>query len=102
MVRKFKIIINCTNLGFNKQRNISPLSDRSILKIDNEAIVYDIIYAPSPSLLLKKSMDRNLKILDGKKMNLLQATIAFDYCILKERRKLDTYDTMFEIYKKLN
>ena len=55
-------------MGFNNQRNISPLSDRSILKIDNEAIVYDIIYDPSPSLLLKKSMDRNLKILDGKKI----------------------------------
>ncbi|MBI05001.1 MAG: hypothetical protein CMI96_04200 [Pelagibacteraceae bacterium] len=101
-INKFDIIINCTILGSNKSRHKMPINLNSIKYIKKSAIIYDIIYDPSPTLLLQTASKNNLKILDGKKMNLLQAALAFDYCIKKEDRKFDTFETMFELFSNLS
>jgi len=97
----FDLIINCTNIGFGNLSNSSPLSKKLIDKINNQAIIYDIIYLPSPTKLLKIASSKKLKILDGKLMNLEQAVIAFNYCLKKNKRKVNTRKAMFEIYKSL-
>jgi len=101
-IDSFDVIINCTSLGSGKMINISPIDERLVKKIKKTAKLFDIIYDPSPSKLLKISSLCNLQILDGKRMNLLQASLAYDYCIKQNFRKHNTFDTMSELYNKLN
>ena len=99
---KFDIIINCTTLGSKTHEYLLPISLNGIENIKENAIIFDIIYDPSPSNFLKYVNKRKIKVLDGKKMNLLQASLAYDYCINENFRKFNTYETMEKIFKTLN
>ena len=102
IIEKFDIIINCTSVGSKNFEKNSPLSIKIIDKIKIDALVYDIIYDPSPTKLIYDLKQKNIKTIDGKKMNLLQAALAFDYCININFRKFNTFDTMLNIFKKLD
>ncbi|MDA9982381.1 hypothetical protein N9H39_06515 [Gammaproteobacteria bacterium] len=115
------IIINCTTIGSNNTQVISgetvelnsysPLCNlnarnnkqsRSILDIlPKTATVFDIIYDPNPTRLLVLASKCGLQTLNGSRMNLEQAIIAFCYAtytqsteavraaMTRERNKLD-------------
>ena len=97
----FDIIINCTSIGSRIDLNSLPISKIGIDNISENAIVYDIIYDPSPSNLIKQVSKKNIKSIDGKKMNLLQASLAFDYCINKDEYNFNTFEIMEEKFKEL-
>jgi Shikimate 5-dehydrogenase len=69
--------------------HFSPLTEKEDDKITanalkvmkSDAIVFDIIYDPSPTKLLRLAANRGLKTLDGQQMNLEQAVLAFDYAL---------------------
>ncbi len=78
-ISKFNIIINCTDIGFDKKKNVCPIPERLIKKINKKAVIFDVIYNPIETKFLKISKKENLHTLNGEKMNLLQAALAFNY-----------------------
>jgi shikimate dehydrogenase len=80
LVSNADIIINCTSLGFEGQELKSPLNIQQISKIRKSTIVFDIIYQPIKTKLLKMAEAKGITIINGLEMNLEQAVIAFKYC----------------------
>ena len=101
-IAKFDILINCTSIGSSSDLKNSPISKKIISQIKDETIVFDIIYDPSPSTLLKNLSNRKIRTIDGKKMNLLQASLAFDYCMKKNVGISNTFEIMKEKFEQLN
>lgn len=75
----FDLIINCTTLGFEKNLSKTPLSKKYLSSFKNKPIIYDIIYNPAKTKLIKIAKSLNLKCLNGLNMNLYQAALAFNY-----------------------
>lgn len=75
------VLVNCTSVGAAAQIGRSPLSPESLSKLPAHAVVFDIIYQPSPSALLQLAHQRGLQTLDGTAMNLEQAVLAFGYAV---------------------
>jgi len=81
------IVINCSSAGageqaastpFEKPGSIDYAETRELLNaLGPETLVFDVIYDPSPTCLLKIAEEVGLKTLDGSKMNLEQAVLAF-------------------------
>ena len=101
-INNFDIIVNCTTIGSKFDETSLPISKNGIKKIKQNAIIFDIIYDPSPTYLIKQASKNNIKTINGKRMNLLQASLAFDYCIKKDKNPFNTYDIMQEKFKELN
>lgn len=78
-LHKFDLIINCTSIGFGDNKDDSPLDLEEVKALNKKVLVYDVIYQPNPTRLLKMSSDIGLKVLSGIEMNLEQAVIAFNY-----------------------
>ena len=77
---KADIVVNCTPLGFaNHDPAATPVSDTELDALAKGAVVFDIIYDPSPTVLLAHAAERGLGTLDGGPMNLEQAILAFCY-----------------------
>ena len=49
----------------------------TFLKVNSNAIVFDIIYKPSKTLIMKMAEKIGLKSINGLEMNLMQAVEAF-------------------------
>ena len=75
------IVINCTTVGSVGQENYSPLTQEHLKLLTSNAVVYDIIYQPRPTKLLIMAKKLELTVIDGLRMNLEQAIIAFDYAV---------------------
>ena len=78
IIKDITICINCTNVGFGPKILKSPLSLDQLKKLNKKTIVYDIIYNPKTSTLLKNSEINKLKTTNGIRMNLFQAVLAFN------------------------
>lgn len=81
IIDKLDVVINCTSLGFDSKIEKTPLNIEELGKLKKTCIVYDIIYNPKKTKLLKLSEELGLKTLNGLEMNLLQAVIAFNYVV---------------------
>jgi len=68
------LLVNSTSLGMVGQ----PLLDLDLTPLPAGATVYDIVYAPLETGLLKAARARGLKTLDGLEMLIGQAALAFD------------------------
>ena len=68
------LLVNSTSLGMVGQ----PVLDLDLTPLPPSATVYDIVYAPLETGLLKAARDRGLKTLDGLEMLIGQAALAFD------------------------
>ena len=78
---KFDVIVNCTSIGTDSQVNSSPIDLDGLSQLRSDCIIYDIIYRPCPTLLIEKAKILGLVTLDGVRMNLEQAVLAFSYAI---------------------
>ncbi len=75
LVRDCDVLVNATSLGMVGQ---PPLEiDLASLKAD--AIVYDVVYVPLETALLKAAQSRGLKTVDGLGMLLHQAVYGFNH-----------------------
>lgn len=75
------VVINCTSLGYSgdsQENKVSPLTEGQINSLQDNAIVFDIIYQPPETELVKISKYRGLVVSNGLRMNLLQAALAFN------------------------
>lgn len=75
------VLVNCTSIGAAAQVGLSPLSGEQLAVLPTHAAVFDIIYEPRPTSLLKLAQDRGLRTFDGTRMNLEQAVLAFGYAL---------------------
>ena len=80
-LRGVKLIINCTSVGHQDGDQASSLGDNSESLLDampDETVIYDIIYQPAETELLRQAKVIGLTTLNGLGMNLDQAVIAFE------------------------
>ncbi len=89
----FDIIINCTSVGFQDKRK-SPLSDEITKKMKNK-IIFDIIYQPKKTKLLKQT-EKNNQTMNGSEMNLIQAALGFCKAV-----KNSNLSEVYKIMKKI-
>ncbi len=88
------IVINCTSLGFSSKSKKTPLTNLHLSKLPKNSKVFDIIYNPKETLLLKIAKKKKIKTLNGLDMNLIQAVLAFNYVNKKLSKNLLTYKYM--------
>ena len=71
------LIINCTSMGMkhSSAEGVSPLSAASI---SNSALVYDMVYTPSETPLLKEAHKAGAKVVGGIPMLVYQGAAAFE------------------------
>jgi shikimate dehydrogenase len=91
------ILINCTSVGFGDQENFSPLSIKQINKLNDKVIVFDIIYQPLNTILLKQAGEKGLKSLNGLNMNLEQAVLAYEYAVKTHSSRSEIRNFMKEV-----
>lgn len=73
------IVVNTTPLGMQgKFDGVSPVSERSIASLPENALVYDIIYKPAETKLLELAKKRGLTVLNGLDMLVLQGAKGFE------------------------
>ena len=75
----YDLIINCTSLGFDRKKSKMPLPIIYLSRIPKNTIIYDVIYKPLKTNLIKTSKQKGLRTINGLSMNLDQAAIAFSY-----------------------
>ncbi len=68
------LLVNASALGMAGQ---APLS-LDLSPLPQDAVVYDIVYSPLETALLKSAGDRNLETVDGLDMLIGQAALAFE------------------------
>ncbi|MEM1425090.1 MAG: shikimate dehydrogenase, partial [Cyanobacteria bacterium P01_H01_bin.130] len=73
-----ELVVNTTPVGMHPHEDASPLSEGQLEKLSAQAVVYDIIYTPRPTLLIKQAADRGFKTLDGLEMLVQQGAIALE------------------------
>lgn len=92
-----KILINCTSVGGTTSSTESILSADDINRLPMNAVVFDIIYDPRPTLLLQRAQLRGLSTLDGLGMNLQQAVLAFSRAVPGSITSASVYTAMSQV-----
>ncbi len=73
----FDVVINCTTVGWGEYAEFSPLAESQLRTLPTRGTVFDVVYQPDPTVLLRDARALGLATLSGTRMNLLQAVIAF-------------------------
>lgn len=71
--KSIDIIINATSLGMYPMENMSPIE---LNGFPQEVIVYDIVYKPKETKLIKEAKSKNIRTLGGISMLLNQAILS--------------------------
>lgn len=72
------LVVNCTPIGMAEQPG-SPLNKQQIDMLKPQTIVYDLIYTPRPTELLKLAQAKGLTTIDGLEMLLYQGALALEF-----------------------
>lgn len=78
-LNKKALIFNCTPLGSDLKKEFKkkiPIKEELIKEISKESFIFDIIYSPMQTILIKKCKILGLETINGIKMNTLQAKRA--------------------------
>ena len=89
------LLINATSAGHVENIVASPVSTEILKKAKKTMIVYDIIYDPIETMLLRNCEEIGLRTMNGLRMNLMQAVLSYRYTN-------KTILSMEEIYKAMN
>lgn len=68
------LVVNASSLGMVGQESL----DIDLSPLGDEAVVYDLVYSPLQTQLLRQARDRGLECVDGLEMLVGQAAIAFE------------------------
>ena len=71
---KAALLVNASPLGMKGQDTL----DLDLSPLPEDALVYDLVYAPIETGLLKAATTRHLETVDGLEMLVGQAAIAFE------------------------
>lgn len=76
---EYKIVVNTTPIGMrSKAMGISPLDEDIISTMDKSSIVYDIVYNPLKTELIKLAQKNGIKTIQGLDMLIYQGAKAFE------------------------
>ena len=78
-ISDFDLIINATSAGSSISLDTQPFKLDYLKNAKTDCVVYDIIYDPLKTNLLVRSEERNLTAINGLRMNLIQAVLAYKY-----------------------
>ncbi len=78
------LVVNCTPIGMAPQQTSSPLSADQITKLPVTSIVYDLIYNPRPTELLKIASEHGCISIDGLEMLIYQGAAALKIWVGQE------------------
>ncbi len=78
-IGEIDILINATSVGSQNNLNEKLILREDLHKLKNSSLVYDIIYDPPETMLLKDSKEIGLDTINGMEMNLLQAVLAYKH-----------------------
>ena len=70
------MLINATSVGHLESIDITPIPIELLATAKNTLVVYDIIYDPLKTKLLRNSGELGLRTINGLRMNLIQAVLA--------------------------
>ena len=70
------LVVNGTPLGMAEMRDQTPLNPEQLARLPESAVVYDVVYTPRPTLLLKLAAERGLSVIDGLEMLVQQGAAA--------------------------
>ncbi|PHV61992.1 shikimate dehydrogenase [Cyanobacterium aponinum] len=73
-----QLIVNTTPMGMYPHISQSPLTSSQAQLICEDAIAYDLIYNPRPTLFLQQAEKQGAKIIDGSEMLVQQGAVAFE------------------------
>tara|TARA_E500000318_G_scaffold35103_1_gene34345 strand:- start:11577 stop:12458 length:882 start_codon:yes stop_codon:yes gene_type:complete len=77
VLAKTDVLVNCTTVGYQDGPEGSPVPVEALVHLPEGAAVYDIIYQPRETPLLKAAAAHGFATRDGLGMNLDQAVIAW-------------------------
>nr|YP_002049047.1 shikimate / quinate 5-dehydrogenase [Paulinella chromatophora]ACB42837.1 shikimate / quinate 5-dehydrogenase [Paulinella chromatophora] len=60
--------IGMTNVSISSSALLSPLTESYLDRLKSNVVIYDLIYTPRPTVLLKKSAERGFICIDGLEM----------------------------------
>jgi 3-dehydroquinate dehydratase/shikimate dehydrogenase len=69
-----KLVINCTSIGMHPNTDQTPLPEEYLKK---DMVVFDTVYNPAQTLLLKQAKQAGAKTIDGLSMFINQALAQF-------------------------
>ena len=78
-IGEIDILINATSVGSQNNLNEKLIRREDLHKLKNSSLVYDIIYDPPETMLLRDSKEIGLDVINGMEMNLLQAVLAYKH-----------------------
>lgn len=70
------LVVNATPVGMFPMVQASPLSAEELAKLPEQAVVYDLIYTPRPTRLLKLAVEQGAIAIDGLEMLVQQGAAA--------------------------
>ncbi|MGK7946094.1 MAG: shikimate dehydrogenase [Microcystaceae cyanobacterium] len=73
-----KLLINTTPVGMSPNTKETPLTWEIMEQLRSDAIVYDLIYNPSPTLFLQMAQRQGAMIIDGLEMLVQQGAKALE------------------------
>jgi shikimate dehydrogenase len=76
IIKRADIIINTTSVGMHPHTDASPVTDRELLL--NKPVIYDVIYRPEKTKLLKMGESMGCKVINGLGMLMFQAVAAYE------------------------
>ena len=88
------LLINATSIGHVESIHKTPVPAKLLAKAKKTLVVYDIIYDPIKTILLKDSEEKGLKTINGLRMNLIQAVLAYSYTNPTSLAKEEIYKIM--------
>ena len=99
IIRKCQLIVNCTTLGtrFSPQENQSPLD---INLITANALVYDLVYNPTETPLLKLAREAGAGVIGGLPMLIYQGAAAFELWVKKQAPLDIMYNTARKVLER--
>jgi len=74
--RDFDLVINCTSVGMEPEANRCPIDPRHL---GPEQIVYDIVYKPRETMLLREARRRGCVTVEGIGMLVYQGAVSFQH-----------------------
>lgn len=78
LVSKTQLLVNTTPVGMSPQVTNSPLERDIMAKLSPDAIAYDLIYTPNPTLFLQQAQAQGATIIDGLEMLVQQGAVALE------------------------
>ena len=102
LISQADLLVNTTPVGMYPHGEKSPVVDRTIDRISAGAIVYDLIYNPSPTQFLKDAQLRGARTIDGLEMLVQQGAAALKIWLDKESVPVDVMRQTLQQHLGLN